>query len=265
MAAVGGGDGDGLERQVGGDLTCAQSGPSCGDYATLSDPHERNARWAMMTDPAGVVGVEPGNSNQLSFLNYRDLRDSQIFTDLVGSRLTVLNLRSGEQVQRVNGLAVTANFFEGLGIGAGLGRVFTRDEAAPEREPRLAVLSYAYWQRRFAGDPVVLGQALNLNGQAFLVLGVLPQQYRPVTGFMAPDVYVPLSALVLPISTGEKTEMVLPFSGVFRHMRHSSRSGPRSPRWRNNSSARIPKRTRDSVSRLGSSRCAACRSVVHPS
>ena len=151
-----------------------------------------------MTDPAGVVGVEPGNSNQFSFLNYRDLRDSQIFTDLVGSRLTVLNLRSGEQVQRINGLAVTANFFEGLGIGAGLGRVFTRDEAAPEREPRLAVLSYAYWQRRFAGDPVVLGQALNLNGQAFLVLGVLPQQYRPVTGFMAPDVYIPLSALVLP-------------------------------------------------------------------
>ena len=151
-----------------------------------------------MTDPAGVVGVEPGNSNQFSFLNYRDLRDSQIFTDLVGSRLTVLNLRSGEQVERVNGLAVTANFFEGLGIGAGLGRVFTRDEAAPEREPRLAVLSYACWQRRFAGDPAVLGQALNLNGQSFLVLGVLPQQYRPVTGFMSPDVYVPLSALVLP-------------------------------------------------------------------
>ena len=44
----------------------------------------------------------------------------------------------------------------------------------------------------------VLGQALNLNGQSFLVLGVLPKQYRPVTGFMSPDVYVPLSALVLP-------------------------------------------------------------------
>lgn len=151
-----------------------------------------------MTDPAGVVGVEPGNSNQFSFLNYRDLRDSQIFADLVGSRLTVLNLRSGEQVQRVNGLAVTANFFDGLGVGAGLGRVFARDEASPERDPRLAVLSYACWQRRFGGDPAVLGQALNLNGQSFLVLGVLPEQYRPVTGFMSPDVYVPLSALVLP-------------------------------------------------------------------
>ena len=151
-----------------------------------------------MTDPARVVGVEPGNSNQFSFLNYRDLLDSHTFADLVGSRLTVLNLRSGEQVERVNGLAVTANFFDGLGIGAGLGRVFMRDEAAPEHEPRLAVLSYACWQRRFAGDPAVLGRALNLNGQSFLVLGVLSQHYRSVTGFTAPDVYIPLSALVLP-------------------------------------------------------------------
>jgi predicted permease len=151
-----------------------------------------------MTDPAGVVAVEPGNGNQFSFLNYRDLRDSQIFTDVVGSRLTVLNLRSQEHVERVNGLAVTANFFEGLGIGAGLGRVFTHDEAAPEREPRLAVLSDACWQRRFGGDPAVLGQALNLNGQSFLILGILPKQYRSVSGFMSPDVYVPLSVLVLP-------------------------------------------------------------------
>ena len=150
-----------------------------------------------MTDPAGVVAVEPGNSNQFSFLNYRDLRDSQIFADVVGSRVTVLNLRSRDNVERVNGLAVTANFFDGLGVRAGIGRVFTRDEARPERDPRLAVLSYACWQRRFGGDPAVLGQALNLNGQSFLVLGVLPEQYRSVTGFMSPDVYVPLSALVL--------------------------------------------------------------------
>jgi predicted permease len=151
-----------------------------------------------MQDPAGVVGVEPGNSNQFSFPNYRDLRDSQIFADVVGSRVTVLNLRSRDNVERVNGLAVTANFFDGLGVRAGIGRAFTRDEATPERDPRLAVLSYACWQRRFGGDPAVLGQALNLNGQSFLVLGVLPEQYRPVTGFMSPDVYVPLSALVLP-------------------------------------------------------------------
>ncbi len=151
-----------------------------------------------MRDPARVVGVEPGNSDQFSFLNYRDLRDSNIFSDVVGSRITVLNFRSGDAVERVNGLAATANFFEGLGIHAGLGRVFTASEAPPERDARVAVLSYQYWQRRFRGDREVLGQTLSLNGESFLVVGVLPEQHRPVTVFWAPDVYVPMSTLVLP-------------------------------------------------------------------
>jgi predicted permease len=155
-----------------------------------------------MTDPAGVVAIEPGNSDQFSFLNYRDLQDSGIFADVVGSRTTLLNLRSGDNVERVNGLAVTANFFEGLGIRAGLGRIFTRNEAGPERNPQLAVLSYAFWQRRFGADPAVLERVVNLNGQPFLVLGVLPEHYRPVTGFMSPDLYVPVSALVLPNLNG---------------------------------------------------------------
>jgi predicted permease len=151
-----------------------------------------------MVDPARVVRIEPGNSNQFSFLNYRDLQDSRILVDVVGSRTAMLNLRTGDTVERINGLAVTANFFEALGVGAGLGRVFTRDEALPERDPRVAVLSYAYWQRRFGADPAVLQRVITLNGQPFLVLGVLPERYRPVTPFMAPDVYVPVSALVLP-------------------------------------------------------------------
>src|SRR5882672_8541121 len=86
-----------------------------------------------MTDPARVVDVEPGNSDQFSFLNYRDLRDSHIFSDVIGSRIAVLNLRSGDNLERVNALAVTANFFEGLGVGARFGRIFTANEAAPER------------------------------------------------------------------------------------------------------------------------------------
>ena len=138
----------------------------------------------------------------------------------------MLNLRSRDNVERVNGLAVTANFFDGLGVGAGIGRVFTRDEARPERDPRLAVLSYACWQRRFGGDPAVLGQALNLNGQSFLVLGVLPEQYRPVTGFMSPDVYVPLSALVLPNLNRRENGNGLAVLGRLPQRRHSSRCSP---------------------------------------
>jgi predicted permease len=151
-----------------------------------------------VTDSARRVWVEPGNSNQFSFLNFRDLRSSGIFADVVGYRSASLALRSGDAVERVTGLGVTANFFQGLGIGAALGRTFTSEESEPERDPRMVVLDYSYWQRRFQGNPAVVGESLTLNGQPYLVLGVLPEHYRPLTALQVPDVYVPLSAAVLP-------------------------------------------------------------------
>src|SRR5881296_1490505 len=111
-----------------------------------------------LTDLDRFVGVEPGNSNQLSYLNYRDLRDSGIFEEVIGFRHAQLNLRTNDNFERTNGLAVTANFFQVAGVNPRLGRVFTAEEAATEREPRVAVLSHGYWERRFHGDPNLIGQ-----------------------------------------------------------------------------------------------------------
>jgi len=150
-----------------------------------------------MADPARVVGVEPGNSNQFSYLNFRDLQESGIFESVAGFRRVTLNLRGRDQVERVNGLAVTANFFEMLGVPTAIGRPFTAAEAAAEAHPRVAVLSFRFWQLRFNEDPAVIGQRLTLNNASFDVIGVLPESYRAVPTD-APDLYVPLSALVLP-------------------------------------------------------------------
>ena len=151
-----------------------------------------------IADPGRVVGVEPGNSNQYLYLNYRDLVQSNIFESVAGFRRVQLNLRGREQVERVDGLAVTANFFDMLGVGTAVGRPFTAEEAAAEGQPRVAVLSHRFWLRRFNGDPRVIGERLTLNNASFDVLGVLPASYRPVTPTEDPDIYVPLSALVLP-------------------------------------------------------------------
>ena len=148
--------------------------------------------------PDRVVGVEPGNSNQFSYLNYRDLRQSRIFETVAGFRRVSFNLRGRDQVERVNGLAVTANFFELIGIRMAIGRPFTEGEAAAERQPRIAVLSHRFWQRRFNGDPAIVGGQLTLNNASFDIVGVLPASYRAVTPVEDPDLYVPLSALVLP-------------------------------------------------------------------
>ena len=151
-----------------------------------------------MTDPADVVGIEPGNGRQFSYQNYRDLRDSGTFSDVVGFRISAMNRRVGYELERLSVLVVTDNFFEGLGIRTRLGRTFCAGEAAPERSPRAIVLDHPYWNARFGADPNAIGQTMILDGEPFTVIGVLPEDYRSVTGFMAPSGYVPVSALTLP-------------------------------------------------------------------
>ena len=142
-----------------------------------------------------VVGLEPGNSNQFSYLNYRDLKDASIFQSVFGYRRSELSLRTGDTTQSVSGLAVSGNFFEGLGVRAQFGRVFTDAEASPERNVRVTVASHGFWRRALDADPNAVGQVLTLNGQAYTLVGVLPSDYRAVTPIESPDLYVPLNVL----------------------------------------------------------------------
>lgn len=59
-----------------------------------------------------------------------------------------------------------------MGAEPALGRFFTRDEIGPERDD-VAVLSHAFWQQRFGGDPGILGSTLSLDGEPIIVVGVL--------------------------------------------------------------------------------------------
>jgi putative ABC transport system permease protein len=151
-----------------------------------------------VVEPGSLVGVQAGNSNQYSYLNYRDLHESGIFAAVAGYRPVQLNARTADGVERIGGLAVTSDFFRTLGIAALHGRVWQPEEAAAEREPRLVVLTHGYWQRRFAADPAVAGRAITLNGEPFTVVGVLPPDHRAISGLLAPDVFAPLSTSVFP-------------------------------------------------------------------
>jgi putative ABC transport system permease protein len=151
-----------------------------------------------MTDAARVVAIEPGNGRQFSYQNYSDLRRSGTFSDVVGFRISAMNRRVGDELERLSVLVVTDNFFEGLGIRPQLGRTFNGAEAAPQRFPRAIVLDHPYWNARFGADPNAIGHTMILDGEPFTVTGVLAENYRSVTGFMAPSAYVPISALTLP-------------------------------------------------------------------
>jgi predicted permease len=83
---------------------------------------------------------------------------------------------------------VSAGFFRVLGVAPRIGREFTREEDVPDG-PALALLSYEMWQRVFHGDARVLGKAIDLKGEPYTVIGVMPQGFRTIA---AVDVWTPL-------------------------------------------------------------------------
>jgi putative ABC transport system permease protein len=80
--------------------------------------------------------------------------------------------------EQLVGASVTADYFAVLGARSLYGRGFTADEDRPGG-PRAVVLSHALWQRRFGGDPAILGRVLTLAGEPHTVAGIMPQDFRP--------------------------------------------------------------------------------------
>src|SRR5207253_1192369 len=77
----------------------------------------------------------------------------------------------------VIGQVVTADFFDVLGVRPLVGRTFAADEFEPGRE-RTMVLSHALWQRRFGGDPGVVGRSVPINGKPYVIAGVMPRGFE---------------------------------------------------------------------------------------
>ena len=89
-----------------------------------------------------------------------------------------------------NGQMITGEYFPGLGVTALLGRAITEADENPGA-PRVAVISYAYWSRRFGRDRSIVGRNVTLNGIPFTVVGVMPPAFYGVQVGTSPDIWVP--------------------------------------------------------------------------
>jgi putative ABC transport system permease protein len=98
-----------------------------------------------------------------------------------------LNLTGGDKPQQVQGVHVTQQYFSMLGAPVIMGRTFTQAEDSPSGG-RVTVLSYALWQSRFGGDPKIVGKTIQLDGQPYLVLGVIGKSFVTDT---PTDLYLP--------------------------------------------------------------------------
>ncbi|MGD8321729.1 MAG: ABC transporter permease [Gemmatimonadota bacterium] len=122
------------------------------------------------------------------FFDYRERSTS--FTAL--SAFTPFQLATtmtGEgEPERIQAILVSTGFFATLGVSPALGREFAGEEGELDGPP-VVILSHGLWERRFGGDPAVLGRAVNLGGRPYTVVGVMPAGFRFV---LDTDLWLPL-------------------------------------------------------------------------
>jgi predicted permease len=106
------------------------------------------------------------------------------------------NLNMGGELRPAQGLWASGRYFDVLGVVPIIGRGFTPDDdrrGGGEDGP-VAVISYGFWQREFAGDPATVGRTVNLDGHAFTIVGVTPPDFFGTTVGRTFDVIVPIGA-----------------------------------------------------------------------
>jgi len=135
----------------------------------------------------------PGTESTFSYAMYQDLRDrSDVFSGVITRGGAQMNVSYADQNERVRGEMVSGNFFEVLGVRPWAGRLFTQDDDRTPGAHPVAVISYQFWERRFAKDPNIIGTTILVNEHPLTVLGVTPPSFYGVDLSGNPDVRVPM-------------------------------------------------------------------------
>ncbi len=179
--------------------------PSAFCTLPVKDPGQlAEVRVANATD--GRSGSFTGQRPELTNPLWEHIRDEQQgFSRIFAWGATSFEMASGGESQRAQGLWVSGDFFTTLQIEPVLGRLSTsaddmRGCAAPG-----AVISHAFWQRRYGGDPQVVGRSLRLDGQVFPIIGVAPPGFVGVDVGSSFDVALPICAERL--TRGERSRL----------------------------------------------------------
>ncbi|MFI4942121.1 MAG: ABC transporter permease [Burkholderiales bacterium] len=126
-----------------------------------------------------IVGPEwRGSIGSVAPADFLDLRaQNRVFAGMTGVCAVTLNLREGEQPERRQGVVVTPEFFDVVGVRPRLGRGFLPDEHGAGRD-HVVVISDSLWRARLGASPGVLGRQLLLNDEPYTVVGVAPPGFR---------------------------------------------------------------------------------------
>ena len=140
------------------------------------------------TDP------ESGEAEEdFSYPMYQAIRDkSAAFAGVLTRSGLDFNVSYGGQSERAVGEMVSGNYFETIGVRPFLGRLIAPDDDLAPGERPVTVLSYGYWQRRFGGDPSIVGRDIILNSRPMRVIGITPAGFYGTEQARSPDIRVPM-------------------------------------------------------------------------
>jgi predicted permease len=173
--------------------------------------------------PAGVVqpdrlvdiGVrrDDGGLGNTSYPTYVDVRGrattlAGVYAHEMFPHAMSLGVSNRQAAERVFGHFVTTSYFTVLGAVPVAGRLFDAGDGDQPGASPVAVLSDAFWARRFNKDAAVVGQTIRINAQAFTVVGVAPEGFQG-SGIMAADVWLPLNM----VASADSRESVLSARG----------------------------------------------------
>ncbi len=129
-------------------------------------------------DPDSLAVVLHRGRNPVSAPNFRDWqKESRSFQAMGAAQGWQPNLIGGERPERVEAVRMTSEILPFLGVRPLLGRVFASGEQEPGKEHEV-VLSHAIWQRRFGADRRIVGESINLDGEPYTVIGVMPREFQ---------------------------------------------------------------------------------------
>jgi len=168
-------------------------------------------------------GSQRCNADCVSYPTYRDLRDrNPVFSGVLARWPLAMSFTSSnpgsesnpgpesngasERTERVRGELVSGNYFDVLGVRPAIGRMFTQNDDVRVNGHPLVILSYGFWQSRFAGDPSVLNRSVHVNGQPMTIVGVAQREFQGVEVGKALDVFVPIAMKPLMTPTWNEFE-----------------------------------------------------------
>src|SRR5580704_6925987 len=125
--------------------------------------------------PASFPGMTTFSVSAANYLDWE--RQNHVFERMAIYTYHGFTLTGGATPEQLDACAATSGFFATMGVQPELGRVFTAEEDQPGRS-NVVVLSHRVWQEHFGSNPAIVGQNINMDGQSYLVAGVMPQSFR---------------------------------------------------------------------------------------